>query len=272
MHLDFDTGSADLWVFSNQLSSASSNGHTTYSPSSSKLKSGYTWNIGYGDGSGASGNVYADTVVVGPVTATSQAVEAATSVSSQFISDTDNDKSSLKSHLFTVDLKKGAPGSYDFGFIDSTKYKGSISYVPVNTANGFWQFTAGAWQIGNNQPVENNPIQTSIADTGTSLLYLPQAVVTAYYKKVSGSSFSNAQGGYIFPCSASLPYLKLKIGKTPFILVSPIPGQISIYPQTLKFITARNIPQLRSNFEHHVFRWTAGQYRHRFLHLRRCLP
>ena len=36
----------------------------------------------------------------------------------------------LPANLFTVDLKKGAPGSYDFGFIDSTKLTGSITYVP----------------------------------------------------------------------------------------------------------------------------------------------
>jgi len=36
----------------------------------------------------------------------------------------------LQADVFTADLKKGAPGSYDFGFIDSTKYTGSITYVP----------------------------------------------------------------------------------------------------------------------------------------------
>ena len=74
------------------------------------------------------------------MTATSQAVEAATSISSEFVSDTDNDglvglafstlntvtpnqkttffdtvKSSLASKLFAADLKYKAAGSYDFG-------------------------------------------------------------------------------------------------------------------------------------------------------------
>ena len=101
---------------------------------------GYTWDITYGDQSGASGDVYTDKVVVGGVTATKQAVEAATSVSSTFTQNTANDgllglafssintvqpqpqttffdtvRSTLAKALFTVDLKKGAEGSYTFG-------------------------------------------------------------------------------------------------------------------------------------------------------------
>lgn len=85
MNLDFDTGSADLWVFSSELSSSESAGHTVYDPSQSgtaqKLQ-GYTWNITYGDGSSSSGNVYTDTVTVGGVSVTGQAVELAEGVSS----------------------------------------------------------------------------------------------------------------------------------------------------------------------------------------------
>jgi len=52
----------------------------------------------------------------------------------------------------------------------------------------------------------------AIADTGTTLLYLPAAAVKAYYAKVSGASNSAAAGGYIFPCSATLPSITLGIG------------------------------------------------------------
>src|ERR1700716_1656115 len=80
------------WVFSSETPSSESKGHNIYQPSSSaKLLSGETWNISYGDGSGASGNVYSDTVIVGGVTASGQAVEAAEQVSSQFQQDTNND-------------------------------------------------------------------------------------------------------------------------------------------------------------------------------------
>jgi aspergillopepsin I len=36
----------------------------------------------------------------------------------------------LEAPVFTADLKKGAPGSYDFGFIDLSKYYGDITWVP----------------------------------------------------------------------------------------------------------------------------------------------
>jgi aspergillopepsin I len=79
------------WVFSSELPSSEQTGHSIYTPSSGTKVSGATWQISYGDGSGANGDVYKDTVAVGSVTATSQAVEAAQSISAQFQQDTNND-------------------------------------------------------------------------------------------------------------------------------------------------------------------------------------
>ena len=52
-----------------------------------KVLSGATWNITYGDGSGASGTVGTDVVTVGGISVSGQAVEIATKVSSGFMSD-----------------------------------------------------------------------------------------------------------------------------------------------------------------------------------------
>lgn len=82
------------WVFSSELAASSQNGHSVYNPSkstTSRLLSGYTWSITYGDGSSASGNVYTDTVKVGTTTVAGQAVELAQQVSAQFQQDTNND-------------------------------------------------------------------------------------------------------------------------------------------------------------------------------------
>ena len=226
------------WVFSSELPSSNRAGHSIYTPSkssTSKVLNGASWDISYGDGSGASGNVYTDVVSVGQTTVTSQAVEAAESISAQFTQDTDNDgllglafdsintvsptpqktffsnaKAGLPSPVFTANLKKGVPGTYDFGFIDASKHTGSITYVNVKTSNGFWEFTSNGYAVGSGAFTSSSI--DAIADTGTTLLYLPATVVTAYYRQVSGAQNSQQQGGYIFPCSATLPSITLGIG------------------------------------------------------------
>lgn len=231
------------------MPSSEQSGHAIYNPSTSGRKlSGQTWDISYGDGSGASGTVYADKVVVGGVTATSQAVEAATSVSAAFTQDQDNDgllglafssintvspnqqttffdtvKSSLAKKLFAVDLKAGKAGTYDFGYIDSSKYTGSITYTAVDTSQGFWQFTAGGYSTGSGSTSGN--IGDSIMDTGTSLLYLPSNVVSSYYSHVSGSRLDNSQGGYTSPCRNTLPDFNVSIGGKVFT----VPGSYINY-------------------------------------------
>jgi len=237
MELDFDTGSADLWVFSSLQPSSQTSGHAVYKADASKLEKGSSWKISYGDGSGAAGKVYADKVVVGGVTATSQAVEAATSISTQFQQDKDNDgllglsfssintvkpnpkttffdtvKADLAKPLFGVDLKYHAAGTYDFGFIDDSKYSGSLTYVDVDSSQGFWGFTASGYIVGNGTASTSSI--SGIADTGTTLLYIPLAAVKAYYAKVKGSKNDSTQGGYTFPCSAELPDWTAVIGGT----------------------------------------------------------
>lgn len=55
LNLDFDTGSSDLWVFSTLQASSQQQGHAVYNVNHGKKLTGETWDISYGDGSGASG-------------------------------------------------------------------------------------------------------------------------------------------------------------------------------------------------------------------------
>ena len=236
------------WVFSNLQASSQLSGHDYYKTDSSKLKSGYSWRISYGDGSGASGKVYADKVTVAGVTATSQAVEAATSVSAQFAQDQNTDgllglafssintvsptpqktffdtvKSSLAKQLFAVNLKYHAAGTYDFGFIDSTKYTGAITYVPVDNSQGFWGFSATGYKVGSSAAVRGEI--DGIVDTGTTLIYVDDSIVDDYYSNVDGAENDSNQGGYVFPCSATLPSFSITVGG----VAQTVPGRFINY-------------------------------------------
>lgn len=91
--LDFDTGSADLWVWSTKLDKSiqtegKAQGHSIFDPSKSSTwhsKSGSTWQIQYGDSSSASGTVGGDDVEIGGLTVKGQAVEIANHMSPQFV-------------------------------------------------------------------------------------------------------------------------------------------------------------------------------------------
>lgn len=63
----------------------------------------------------------------------------------------DTVKSELDAPLFAVTLKHNAPGSYDFGYLDNSKYTGKITYTDVDSSQGFWGFTADGYAVGNGQ-------------------------------------------------------------------------------------------------------------------------
>ncbi|KAK3342002.1 aspartic peptidase domain-containing protein [Lasiosphaeria hispida] len=253
LEIDIDTGSSDFWVFSSETPKSQVNGQTCYNPkksSTAKKLDGATWEIEYGDGSSSSGDVYLDKVKMGGLNFSSQAIEAATRVSDEFTEDTNNDglmglafglinqvrpqkqktffenlQPSLDKPLFTADLKSGAPGHFNFGYIDKNAYTGSITYTPVNSTQGFWMWTSPGYTIGASGKFKSSPIQ-GIADTGTTLLLLPSSVVTAYYKKVSGAGYDSSNSGYVFPCDATLPSFYVSVGDSARI---KIPGQYMSY-------------------------------------------
>ncbi|CAK7269586.1 hypothetical protein SEPCBS119000_003644 [Sporothrix epigloea] len=240
LQLDLDTGSSDLWVFSTETDSDDVNGQTLYDPSqssTSKKLSGYTWSISYGDGSTANGDIYTDKVKIGGVTVTKQAVELAQEAVG--FSNCDgllglafdsinqaspntvqtffgNAQSKLDSPVFTADLKHDAPGTYDFGYIDSSLYTGSITYEDIDSSDGFWSWTSSGYAIGSNKFVSSSI--TGIADTGTTLLLLSNSIVKAYYKKVSTSYYSSTYGAYVFPCSTTVPSFTFGVGSLRIVI------------------------------------------------------
>lgn len=242
LNLDFDSGSSDLWVFSSQLSSAATTGHVVYNPTKSKtfaLMQGASFQISYGDGSGAAGNVGTDVVNVGGAQVQKQAVELATAVSKSFVQDTanngllglafsklntvqpqtqktffDNVMPSLAEPLFTADLRKNVAGAYEFGRVDTSKFTGQMTWVPINTTQGFWQFTSEKFAVNGGTAKTSTAGAQAIADTGTTLILADPKIATAYYAQVKGAVNDATAGGFTFPCSATLPDLQLDVGGT----------------------------------------------------------
>jgi aspergillopepsin I len=55
--------------------------------------------------------------------------------------------------LFAVSLKQDAPGSYDFGFINRSRYINELTYTEVDNSRGRWGFKGSAYIIGNDRVV-----------------------------------------------------------------------------------------------------------------------
>jgi hypothetical protein len=212
--------------------------------------SGSTWNITYGDGSGASGDVGTDTVALGAVTITGQAVELANSISSQFIRDASDgilglawpnistvkplpvatpvenmikqDDIPQSAELFTAylgswrDTNDPDQGKsfYTFGEIDQIALNGqNPAYTAVDNSKGFWMFPSTSVSI--NGQSTDRPDNNAIADTGTTLCLVDDDTVTAVYNAIPGSRYDNFQQGYVFPASTTadqLPDVAFPVG------------------------------------------------------------
>jgi aspergillopepsin I len=137
--------------------------------------------------------------------------------------DTAVEEAVLPQQLFTADLQKGAPGSYDFGYIDSSKYTGDLVYTDVDSSQGFWNVTTTGYRVGSSDL--RSVSLSGIVDTGTSLLVLDRAVATDYWGNVNGASYDSTQAGFVFPCGADLPILSLGFAQILF----NIPGDYLNY-------------------------------------------
>ncbi|KAI0455014.1 eukaryotic aspartyl protease [Xylaria acuta] len=242
--LDFDTGSADFWVFSKALSSSEEKDHNR---------------IEYGDGSNASGDCGADTLTIGGLSVKKQTVEIAKKLSDQFVSNTgdgllglafskintvqdggkaDPQATPVENMIEQEDIPKEAAlftsafyssrdaatsrSFYTFGFIDQELVKNSgeeIHWVDVDNSDGFWAFPSESVSInGESIPRDSN---TAIADTGTTLALMSDDVVDALYAQIPGATYDWLNQGYIFPIDVTLddlPDFKVAVGAKEFLI------------------------------------------------------
>uniref|UniRef100_A0A093X8M9 Aspartic protease pep1 n=1 Tax=Talaromyces marneffei PM1 TaxID=1077442 RepID=A0A093X8M9_TALMA len=105
------------------------------------------------------------------------------------------------------------PGTFDFGWIDSQKYKEKLFWMSIDNSKGLWNITIDGFSVGGD-PFNSNPFH-AIVDTGTSINLFQENIVKKYYEKIPDSSFSILNGGYTFPCTpaSTIPDFNLKLGQ-----------------------------------------------------------
>jgi len=247
LHLVFDTGSGDLWVWSWEMSTGTLGTHARYNATPSTTSEQYTgqsFNIAYASGT-VYGNVWLDNMSVsgneGTILVEGNPIECAQNVGGAFstlpavdgilgLNTWVNDQESpspqqtwlnyvltsgiFSSEVFTAALVRGGTGVITFGSIDTTKYTGSISYasvvsVPNQPSTGFWSFYASGYNVGSH--TFNSTSFPVITDSGTNLSTLPNSMVVAYYAQVTGA-FQQSDGSWAFPCSTTLPNFTFGVG------------------------------------------------------------
>ncbi|KAI1402921.1 aspartic endopeptidase [Hypoxylon fuscum] len=239
--VDFDTGSADTWVFSTLQGKSTSEGHNVYDPKKSqsfKKLSGKTWKIQYGDGSTASGECVSDTLALGGLTIKKQTIECASKMSKQFAKSTgdgllglawgkintvmdsgeaDPQATPVENMIKQDDIPKAAelftsafyssrdkdPKSfYTFGFIDQDLVKKSGQDIHWTEIDN----SKGFWSFSSESCSINGEKvdlsgNTAIADTGTTLALMSDKVVEKIYDQIPGATYDWLNQGYIFPIS-----------------------------------------------------------------------
>jgi cathepsin D len=238
--VDFDTGSSDLWVPSIQGSDIN---HTKYNSgaSSTYVANGAPFSIGYGDGSGASGFLSQDTVIMGGISVqgqvfaeitaengmegnfdgllgmgyTSLASSGAPPVFANMVQ-----QNSVATPIFSFYLNPNVDGPIGgeilIGGSDPDHYQGSFTYVSVSN-EGYWQFTADDIRVGG-QSLFPGGVQ-AIADTGTSIIVGPAANITVLTQALGATS--DGGDGYTMPCPtsrASMPNIDFMISGQNFTL------------------------------------------------------
>lgn len=228
-----DTGSADLWIASNQCTSTTCEGITTLdtATSSSFKDLNQPFNITYGSGE-AGGTLGQDTVTMGTFTVSSQTFGVVTQGSDQLLS---NPVSGLMGFAWKALASSGATpfwqqlaqsgkwstpafavrmaryrdvqtatqvetqgGSLDLGFLNSTSYTGSINYMNISSANeDYWRIPVNGMTVGGNSvsiSSSSGSAPSAAIDTGTTLVAVPSSTASALYAQISGSRPLNLQG------------------------------------------------------------------------------
>ncbi|KAL1708489.1 aspartic peptidase domain-containing protein [Schizophyllum commune] len=221
--IDFDTGSADLWVPSKSCTSDDCADKSKFDPSasSSNKQQPGNFSINYADGSNVQGDIFTDTVNAAGIEVKDQYFSAVDSVSSTLgdeaidgimglafprISNLAQDpffvhaKSSnaISTYQFSFYLTEGPGSELYLGGTNKDKYTGDVEFHDIDESSGHWEVTGGTARVAGQEVVNNF---TTIVDSGTTLIYGPPESVKKLFDAVEGAyEQDKANGYYAYPC------------------------------------------------------------------------
>jgi hypothetical protein len=236
LRLHIDTGSSDLWANAKSSQLCTARGDEcaaagTYDANSSSTYQyvNSEFNISYVDGSGASGDYVKDTFHFGGKTIddlqfgigyNSTSAEGILGIGyttnevavnragldpypnlPQLLADNGDINTNAYS-LWLNDLD-ASTGSILFGGVDTEKYTGTLSKLPIIPEQGVYaEFIialTGMGSNGNEGSIFKNENVPVLLDSGSSLMYLPDNVATSLYSKYS-AQYDSTQGAAFVDC------------------------------------------------------------------------
>ncbi|MCJ1466790.1 hypothetical protein MMC07_005410 [Pseudocyphellaria aurata] len=242
----FDTGSADLWLWSTELPpTVNTSGRHLYNPAKSRTftrSAGSTWKQSYNDQiSSASGSVGTDLVNLGGLKIRNQTIQLADTLSPSFQTIPGDGLLGLAfgfiNHVSPVPVATApenlaAQGSvpkakqifttylssyrdakdrdnksfYTFGFVDQKALRGQTIHY-ADIDN-----SQGLWQFqSTSASVGDRQValfdNTAVADTGSSLALIDDSICGVIYDAIPGSRYDSSVQGYVFPTNTTLDQL-----------------------------------------------------------------
>lgn len=224
--VDFDTGSADLWVPTLCVDCTTGLPQTYFhtEKSSTYNQTLAPFEITYGSGA-VTGTIAQDTATLSGLQVKSQYFGAVNVVSQQFMNDPASgiiglafqriastnkppfmqqlySAGVLDEPLFAFFLSRQSQGAVlTIGNTDTSHYTGSITYTPVTTQS-YWEVQSTGSVV--NGKAVGQGFKAAI-DTGTTLIYLPSSATAALYGAIPGARSDPEEGSgmYAYPCSSN---------------------------------------------------------------------
>ncbi|KAF9335111.1 hypothetical protein BG006_000850 [Podila minutissima] len=256
----FDTGSSDLWVPTYECASPTCMTLARFnsSASSSYRTEGKAFDIRYGDGSHVSGSTGMDRVLISGQVVANQSIGMAsvddTTIAKKGVDgvvglgfgraaivkgystmvETMLTKKVLAQPIVSIWLGRqrvggsteGSGGAVIFGGVDTTKYVGNFTWVPVVDRNAWKIPFQGVSIAGKNLGLSGN----ALIDSGTSLIVVPAKAASTFHGHIPGA-IDVPQIGWILPCNTSVGDLNFTISGQQFrvpaeelIVLFRIPG------------------------------------------------